>query len=272
MLYEERGSAVHGYTNRCYPSVPDESAYLKISYYDDYGWLDRTMRTPCSRRRSSTNRLQPTFGICSPERKQSAGVSTPTDGWDLGDLLRRFLSSQQSVSDLYPSGVEITSNTHNFAGQVTRTKVRQTVGDQTYGYDKWPLYDGFGRLLHPTAVDGDDTNGTNHSPRTPTTNWGNVAAKSIHGQTETETYAYDLNGRTSAVASPSFSYGLDYEQSAVTEPCLVDGTSAFCAGRGTTPDNAYAYNYDAVGQLAAAAYKMAAGGAWSASRLMPKRT
>ena len=268
VLYEERGSAVHGYTNRCYPSVPDESAYLKISYYDDYSWLgpddahafaaaDALHQSPSADVRD----------MLTGTKNKVLGIDT--DRWlTSATYYDDFSRPVQSVSDLYPSGVEITSNTHNFAGQVTRTKVRQTVGDQTYGYNKWLLYDGFGRLLSiRQRVDGDDTNGTVTLASYTYDELGNVAAKSIHGQTETETYAYDLNGRTSAVASPSFSYGLDYEQSAVTGtvPRLDGNISALRWGAGTTPDNAYAYNYDAVGQLAAAAYKTAAGGAWSAS-------
>ena len=268
VLYEERGSAVHGYTNRCYPSVPDESAYLKISYYDDYGWLGP----------DDAHAFAAADALHQSPSADVRDMLTGTKNKVLGIDADRWLTSAtyyddfsrpvQSVSDLYPSGVEITSNTHNFAGQVTRTKVRQTVGDQTYGYDKWLLYDSFGRLLSiRQRVDGDDTNGTVTLASYTYDELGNVAAKSIHGQTETETYAYDLNGRTSAVASPSFSYGLDYEQSAVTGtvPRLDGNISALRWGAGTTPDNAYAYNYDAVGQLAAAAYKTAAGGAWSAS-------
>lgn len=268
VLYEERGSAVHGYTNRCYPSVPDESAYLKINYYDDYGWLgpddahafaaaDALHQSPSADVR----------GMLTGEKNKVLGIDT--DRWlTSATYYDDFSRPVQSVSDLYPSGVEITSNTHNFAGQVTRTKVKQTVNGTTYGYEKWFLYDGFGRLLSiRQRVDGDDTNGTITLASYTYDELGNVAEKSIHNQSETQAYTYDLNGRTSAVASPSFSYGLDYEQSAVTEavPRLDGNISALRWGAGSTPDKAYTYSYDAIGQLAAAAYKTATGGAWSAS-------
>src|SRR5690606_9890357 len=35
-LFEERGSAVHGYTNQSFPLVSDEADYLTVTYYDDY--------------------------------------------------------------------------------------------------------------------------------------------------------------------------------------------------------------------------------------------
>ncbi|MDW3209197.1 MAG: RHS repeat-associated core domain-containing protein [Reichenbachiella sp.] len=34
--YEERGSAVHGYTNKSFPSVSSKDEYLTVTYYDNY--------------------------------------------------------------------------------------------------------------------------------------------------------------------------------------------------------------------------------------------
>ncbi|MBN8650630.1 MAG: fibronectin type III domain-containing protein [Cytophagales bacterium] len=36
VLFESKGSVVHGYTNNAYPIVADANAYLVVSYYDDY--------------------------------------------------------------------------------------------------------------------------------------------------------------------------------------------------------------------------------------------
>ncbi|WP_422361270.1 hypothetical protein [Reichenbachiella sp.] len=36
--YEERGSAVHGYTNTSFPLVSSVDKYLTVTYYDDYGF------------------------------------------------------------------------------------------------------------------------------------------------------------------------------------------------------------------------------------------
>ncbi|MFQ8805328.1 MAG: hypothetical protein ACLR8Y_09790 [Alistipes indistinctus] len=66
----------------------------------------------------------------------------------------------QSVTDLYPSGIEITSNTHDFTGNVTRTKVKQTVDNTVYEYDKWFEFDSFGRLQQVSQqITGDGANG-----------------------------------------------------------------------------------------------------------------
>jgi RHS repeat-associated protein len=41
-LYEERGSARHGYTNRSFPTSPVADDYLTVTYYDDYTWKTST--------------------------------------------------------------------------------------------------------------------------------------------------------------------------------------------------------------------------------------
>ena len=174
----------------------------------------------------------------------------------------------QAISDLYPSGTEITSNTHDFLGNVTQTKVKQSVGGSTYEYNKWFNYDNFGRLLSiQQQITGDASNGKVTLASYTYDNLGNVASKSIHNGAETETYTYDLNGRVIASTSPSFSYTLDYEQSDLpgATPRLDGQITALRWGAGQTPNRAYAYTYDPVGQLSAAAYKTATNGTWSAS-------
>lgn len=174
----------------------------------------------------------------------------------------------QAISDLYPSGTEITSNTHDFLGNVTQTKVKQSVGGSTYEYNKWFNYDNFGRLLSiQQQITGDATNGKVTLVSYTYDNLGNVASKSIHNGAETETYTYDLNGRVIASTSPSFSYTLDYEQSDLpgATPRLDGQITALRWGARQTPNRAYAYTYDPVGQLSAAAYKTATNGTWSAS-------
>ena len=76
-----------------------------------------------------------------------------------------------------------------------------------------------------------------------------------------------MTGRTNAVTSPSFSYALDYEQSAVAGavPRLDGNVSAMRWGSAASTDKAYAYAYDRVGQLQSADYKLLSGGVWSPS-------
>ena len=40
--YETRGTDLHGYTNRCYPTNVIPSQILNVTYYDDYDWIPAT--------------------------------------------------------------------------------------------------------------------------------------------------------------------------------------------------------------------------------------
>ena len=268
VLYEERGSAVHGYTNQSYPSATAESAYLSVTYYDDYDWL--TENDPHGFSTADALGGTPNYRV--------QGQSTGSKSKVLGIETDRWLTTAayfdsdyqaiQSVADLYPSGTEITSNTHDFTGNVTRTKVKQTVDNTVYEYDKWFEFDAFGRLQQVSQqIAGDGANGKVVLASYTYDELGRTAAKAIHNGLETESYAYDLTGRTNAVTSPSFSYALDYEQSAVAGavPRLDGNVSAMRWGSATSTDKAYAYAYDRVGQLQSADYKLLSGGVWSPS-------
>ncbi len=268
VFYEERGTTVHGYTNQSYPSVPNANSYLTVTYYDDYDWLaandPHAFSTADALGQTHTTDV---VGLTTGVKNKVLGIST--DQWlTTVTYYDHKYQTIQAISDLYPSGTEITSNTHDFLGNVTQTKVKQSVGGSTYEYNKWFNYDNFGRLLSiQQQITGDASNGKVTLASYTYDNLGNVASKSIHNGAETETYTYDLNGRVIASTSPSFSYTLDYEQSDLpgATPRLDGQITALRWGAGQTPNRAYAYTYDPVGQLSAAAYKTATNGTWSAS-------
>ena len=268
VFYEERGTTVHGYTNQSYPSVPNANSYLTVTYYDDYDWLaandPHAFSTADALGQTHTTDV---VGLTTGVKNKVLGIST--DQWlTTVTYYDQKYQTIQAISDLYPSGTEITSNTHDFLGNVTQTKVKQSVGGSTYEYNKWFNYDNFGRLLSiQQQITGDASNGKVTLASYTYDNLGNVASKSIHNGAETETYTYDLNGRVIASTSPSFSYTLDYEQSDLpgATPRLDGQITALRWGAGQTPNRAYAYTYDPVGQLSAAAYKTATNGTWSAS-------
>ena len=268
VLYEERGTAVHGYTNQSYPSVAAEGAYLSVTYYDDYDWLPE----------NDPHAFSTADALGGTPNYRVQGQSTGSKSKVLGIETDRWLTAAvyfdsdyqtiQSVTDLYPSGIEITSNTHDFTGNVTRTKVKQTVDNTVYEYDKWFEFDSFGRLQQVSQqITGDQLNGKVVLASYTYDELGRTAAKAIHNGLETESYAYDMTGRTNAVTSPSFSYALDYEQSAVAGavPRLDGNVSAMRWGSAASTDKAYAYAYDRVGQLRSADYKLLSGGVWSPS-------
>ena len=268
VLYEVRGTAVHGYTNQSYPSVAAEGDYLSVTYYDDYDWLPE----------NDPHAFSTTDALGGTPNYRVQGQSTGSKSKVLGIETDRWLTAAvyfdsdyqtiQSVTDLYPSGIEITSNTHDFTGNVTRTKVKQTVDNTVYEYDKWFDFDAFGRLQQVSQqITGDQLNGKVVLASYAYDELGQTATKAIHNGLETESYAYDLTGRTNAVTSPSFSYALDYEQSAVAGavPRLDGNISAMRWGSAASTDKAYAYAYDRVGQLQSADYKLLSGGVWNPS-------
>ena len=268
VLYEERGSAVHGYTNQSYPSATAEGAYLSVTYYDDYDWLPandpHAFSTTDALGGTPNDRVQ---GQSTGSKSKVLGIET--DQWlTTAVYFDSDYQAIQSVADLYPSGIEITSNTHDFTGNVTRTKVKQTVDNTVYEYDKWFDFDAFGRLQQVSQqITGDQLNGKVVLASYTYDELGQTATKAIHNGLETESYAYDMTGRTNAVTSPSFSYALDYEQSAVAGavPRLDGNVSAMRWGSAASTDKAYAYAYDRVGQLQSADYKLLSGGVWSPS-------
>ncbi|WP_418677607.1 BACON domain-containing protein [Alistipes indistinctus] len=265
---ERRGSSVHGYTNDCYPFVSDANSYLSVTYYDDYDWLAANDPHAFSEADALGQvRVAAAQGLATGSRVKVLGSGT--DQWlTTATYYDRDYRTIQSVSDLYPSGVEITSNVYSFTGAVTQAKVKQRVGETEYEYNKWFAYDNFGRLLSiRQQITGDAANGAVTLASYTYDALGNPATKSIHNGAETETYAYDLTGRVTGSSSPSFSYALDYEQSDLpgATPRLDGNISALRWGSGQAPDRAYAYTYDPVGQLASASYRTASSGVWTAS-------
>jgi hypothetical protein len=43
--YESRGSVIHGYDNKSFPTSPSANDYLTVSYYDDYDWIGTNIST-----------------------------------------------------------------------------------------------------------------------------------------------------------------------------------------------------------------------------------
>lgn len=174
----------------------------------------------------------------------------------------------QSIADLYPSGIEITSNDHDFMGNVIQTKVKQTIGSNVYEYNKWFDFDSYGRLQQVSQqITGDNTNNKVILAKYTYDELGNIATKAIHNEKQTESYTYDLTGRTISVTSQSFSYALDYEESPISSaiPRLDGNICAMRWGSSTTPNKAYTYTYDHVGQLQSADYKLLSNNVWNNS-------
>lgn len=261
---ETRGTAIHGYTNDTYPQSAVASDMLTIAYYDDYDWLSGSGYAF-----SSADALDAQVSM-----NNITGLQTGTKTKVLGVTGDKWLStvtyynskyqSIQSVADLYPEGKEIVSNIHNFTGEVTRTKVKQTVGNRTYGYTKWFNFDDFGRLMNiEQQVDGDG--GKVAIASYTYDDMGKVSEKKIHNGRETTSYTYSITGSTTAVNSPSFSYSLWFDKAPQGMTARVDGNLAHVTWGNDSAANqkGYTFDYDRFGQMASARYLEHSGSSWS---------
>ena len=268
--YETRGAALHGYTNKCYPTNVTQSQVLNATYYDDYAWV--------------TNQSVYGFSVAdaiagtAKTANSVAGMTTGTKTKVLGAVGDQWLTSVtyydndynpiQTISDLYPSGIEIVSNKHNFAGQVVQTKVKQVVDGVAYEYNKWLDYDAYGRLLKVRQkITGDPQNEVVLAEYTYD-DLGRTVSKKIHGGKEETTFAYDIANRNTGTTSPSFSYKIGYDKSIISGVAgRRDGliSQITWSNNATGEQKAYAYAYDKTKQYLSASFYEKSGATWTAN-------
>ena len=243
-----------------------ESDYLTVTYYDDYDWLPanspHAFSTTDALGNTANYRIQ---GQTTGGKSKVLGIDT--DRWlTMAAYFDSDYQAIQSVADLYPSGVEITSNTHDFTGNVTQTKVKQIVNNTVYEYNKWFEFDNFGRLQQVSQqITGDEVNGKVILASYTYDELGHTATKSIHNGLETESYGHDLQGRTIQSLSPSFSWWLGFDQTVAKMTGRYDGNiqAAVWQHAGETK-KAYRYTYDDWGQMTSGIYRsMDNGNSWS---------
>ncbi len=247
---EERGMALHGYTNICYPSAIAAGDILTVTYYDDYQWQEGSDYAF-----SAADALDAVV-----ERANIKGLATGTKTKVLGvdgdqwltsaTYYNSYYQSIQAVAGLYPQGREIVSNRHNLAGDVLETKVRQTVGGRSYGYSKTFEYDAQGRLLRiRQQMDGaaEMVTVASHSYD----DLGKLVGHEIHGGLEATSYTHDIAGRQTEVSSPSFSYSLWFDKAPAGMTGRFDGNLSHV----TSQDRGgYTFAYDRFGQMTAATW------------------
>ncbi|RHM37302.1 RHS repeat-associated core domain-containing protein, partial [Butyricimonas virosa] len=156
---EARGTALHGYTNNTYPVVANENDCLTITYYDDYAWAGASDMSYFPSESLGAEKSERVKGLVTGVKNKVLGI--PGNTWlKTVTYFDKKYNAIQTVKQLYPSGVEITSNLHNFGGDVTRIKVKQTVGSVVNEYNRYLEYDNLGRLTRvKQQVTGDNANG-----------------------------------------------------------------------------------------------------------------
>lgn len=264
---EQRGTVLHGYTNQTYPtSVSTNDCYI-ITYYDDYNWSGQTAVAYSSADAIGETRSNDVLGLVTGTKNKVLGITT--NQWLVSaEYYDKKYRSIQSVSQLYPSGTEITSNAHDFVGQVTRVKVKQTIGSSVAEYNKYFTYDQRGRVLKiEQQITGDNTNGRVTLVENVYDELGRVSSCKLHNGKEIQSHEYNVNGSVASVSSPAFSYTLNYDQVNVTgASARYDGNiNAMTWKNGNGTEKAYVYSYDPLGQLESASYKEKSGSSWSST-------
>lgn len=271
-VYGERvGGSIHGYTNQTYPtSGITADNVLSVSYYDNYQWLAGTTHSFSSANALGTTPVYTNItGLATGSLTKVLDPTASSPQWlksvvYYDDECRTI----QTVADLYPSGIEITANKHNFTGQVIQTRVVQTVGSQSYSYDKWFNFDKYGRLQNvQQQITGDASNGKVTIASYEYDELGNVRTEKIHNSLETTTKEYRVDGSLTASTSPSFSYRLGFDREAGTGlNTLPNGNLSHVVwGAGTTLDKGYQFSYAKTGEMTAANYRQKSGATWQSA-------
>ncbi|MBL6446429.1 hypothetical protein JMN32_08925 [Fulvivirga sp. 29W222] len=143
VLYEQRGTVVHGYTNNTYPSVPESNAYLTVTYYDDYSFLNLAeFSEEFDHRTSSFDRVK---NLVTGSKIKDTDPKSP---WILTatyyDNKYRETMSVTKSEDLLSNQ----TTTYDFAGRVLLTSSYYSKGQtESLRIDRRYEYDHAGRLL-----------------------------------------------------------------------------------------------------------------------------
>lgn len=265
IIHEKRGGNIHGYTSASYPTDIDPNKVLSVNYYDDYSWVTDGRYLFYTADKLSADPSSAVAGLATGGKTKVLGVNQ-TQWLTTVTYYDKDYRTIQSVADLYPQGMEIVSNEHDFTGAVTRTKVKQVIGAQSYEYNKWFTYDAAGRLLHvDQQITGDAGNGKVRIASYTYDDMNQTATKAVHNALETTAYKYRMTGQLVSSISPSFSYALGFDRPADTGlESRTDGKLASVAwGAGNILDKAYNFIYDGAGQMLSANFAQKSGTAWS---------
>ena len=266
---EARGTVLHGYTNNTYPVVADENACLTITYYDDYAWAGASDMSYSPSESLGAEKSERVKGLVTGVKNKVLGITGNTWLKTVTYFDKKY-NAIQTVKQLYPSGVEITSNLHNFSGDVTRIKVKQTIGSVVNEYNRYLEYDNLGRLTRvKQQVTGDNANGLVTLSSYEYDDLGRVSRKMLHNDVDTTTYTYDIVGRQVAARSRNFSYEVGFEHvetglSGKVTPRYNGNVSHIKWGNGSNVTDLYSYNYDSSSQLTGAYLYKKSGTTWNA--------
>ena len=263
--YEGRGYHLHGYTNFSHPTSINANEVLSVTYYDDYEWTNGYAFSFADTLSGVTKTVNRVTGLVTGAKTKVLGTGVPNQWLTTAIYYDDHNNPIQTVADLYPSGIEIVSNKHNFMGQVTKTKVKQTIGVTVNEYNKWYEYDNFGRLLNIRKKITGDPQGEILLAKYEYDDLGNITLKRVHDENESTVYTYDIAGRVLSATSLDFSYKIGYDESLLPGiPARTDRliSQVTWSNSNTGSQMGYAYTYDKLSQLTDARLSEKSGSTW----------
>lgn len=159
--FETFGGSIHGYTNLSFPAVGNEKAYLTITYYDDYAFMDEVNGFGAAYAFDATTLdcetvPQGTYCFPSMESLNTVGKITGSKTKVIGrdQWLNAVVyydergRSIQSVTGNYVGNVDRQSSLYNFSGWLLATHLsHHGADDMSRGIKRRYVYDHTGRLL-----------------------------------------------------------------------------------------------------------------------------
>ncbi len=266
---ETRGDALHGYTNNCYPTAITANDVLTVSYYDDYAWLA-----------NADYEFLSSEGLNQQMSSDIVSMATGTKTKVLGIDENRWLTSVvyyddkyntiQTITELFPSGKEITSNLHDWSGKVIQTKVKQISGAGTHEYNKWFDYDSRGRLLSIRQHITGDPRGEVVIASYDYDDMDQVVSKSVHNGLDETSFEYSVEGHQIASVSKDFTYNVEFDYQVTDVVSYEDVRYAGNIKRLSWKDSdgiekSYLFDYDKSNQMIAANMYDKVGGSWTLS-------
>lgn len=278
--YEDRGTIVHGYTNRSFPNVSDNNAYLIVTYYDNYSFKSLIGNTNYNYKGDELTGQETSEnlfvkGLVTGSKIKVLGT-TNQFLWDV-IYYDEKLRSVQSISQNLQGGTERITNIYNFPGLLLQSKLNHTGNDPNTVLQEY-IYDHAGRLkeTYHTAGVGERT----LISKKEYNELGELVKNSLHSEDNGTNFMQaidfrynirgwlnsinhsDLRGGDAGDPTDYFGMELGYNNSLGTgnSPQFngnISGVkwSAYLGSEALEKERAYNYTYDPLNRIESADYK-----------------
>ncbi|MCG8307527.1 MAG: DNRLRE domain-containing protein [Cytophagales bacterium] len=197
LYYEERGAAMHEYTNNAFAVLLSSDDYLEVIYYDDYDFDY-----------AENNGFTAKLGYSSTDKSDAvAGKVTGKKVRKLGDGVTGWLSSViyydkdgqviQVKGENHLGGYDLVTTEYNFVGDPTKTEHVHNTTSATVTETEEFTYDHMGRMLTHTHKIGSQPAVT--LADLDYDELGRLVTENIGNSIESMDYAYNIRGWTTEI-------------------------------------------------------------------------